>query len=80
MKFLVIGVLATTSNRDLDDQSKRLMVNYLTTIHCAKTSLIAGGCGQNGHSTLVPIVARERYTGEYHAIQCKFFDPKHTLG
>ncbi|MCB1175745.1 MAG: hypothetical protein KDK39_19375 [Leptospiraceae bacterium] len=42
--------------------------------------MIAGGCGQNGHSTLVPIVARERYTGEYHAIQCKFFDPKHTLG
>lgn len=29
--------------------------------------------------TGIDLVARERYTGEFCAIQCKFFDPKHYL-
>lgn len=33
----------------------------------------------NQPDTGIDIVAKERYTGEYCAIQCKFFDPAHSL-
>ncbi len=34
---------------------------------------------QNSHDTGIDLVARNRDTGEWTAIQCKFYDPKHYL-
>lgn len=34
---------------------------------------------ENTHDTGIDLVARNKLTGEWTAIQCKFYDPKHTL-
>lgn len=34
---------------------------------------------QSSHDVGIDLVARNRLTGGWSAIQCKFYDPKHTL-
>ncbi|HLP85468.1 MAG TPA: type ISP restriction/modification enzyme [Phycisphaerales bacterium] len=73
------------SNRDLGDRFERLIVAYLRTdpLYAEKFSDVwlfndwpdKGRIGDTG----IDIVARERATGEYCAIQCKFYLPEHTI-
>lgn len=73
------------SNRDLGDRFERLIVNYLQLdpIYADRFSDVwlwndwpdKGAVGDVG----IDIVARERATGEYCAIQCMFYLPEHTL-
>jgi predicted helicase len=73
------------SNRDLGDRFERLMVRYLELdpIYADRFSNVwmwndwpdKGKVGDVG----IDLVARERATGDYCAIQCKFFLPEHTV-
>ncbi len=73
------------SNRDLGDRFERLIVSYLKLdpIYADRYSDVwmwnewpeKGAVGDVG----IDIVARERATGEYCAIQCKFYLPEHTI-
>ena len=76
---------AAYSNRDLGDKFERLIANYLVTdpLYQDKYSDVWlwgewPGRG-NQPDTGIDLVARERYTGGYCAIQCKFYDPEHSL-
>ncbi len=77
--------LAATSNRDLGDKFERLIAAYLKTdpLYEDKYSdvWLWGEWPDRGNKpdTGIDLVAKERYTGEYCAIQCKFYDPAHTL-
>ena len=74
-----------TSNRDLGDRFERLIVQYLELdpIYAERFSHVwmwnewpqKGKIGDVG----IDIVAQERATGEFCAIQCKFYLPNHTL-
>src|SRR5512138_870854 len=68
------------SNRDLGDRFERLVATWLKTdpVYAELYDgvwLWADWAHHRGQDTGVDIVARERLTGDYHAIQCKFFDP-----
>jgi len=74
-----------TSNRDLGDRFERLICRYLELdpLYTERFSHVwmwnewplKGNVGDVG----IDIVAEERATGEYCAIQCKFYLPDHTL-
>lgn len=73
------------NKRDLGDRFERLMVRYfeLDPIYADRFSDLwmwnewpdKGKVGDVG----IDLVARERATGEYCGIQCKFYLPEHTL-
>lgn len=73
------------SNRDLGDRFERLMLGYfqMDPIYTDRFSAVwlwndwpeKGRVGDVG----IDIVARERATGGYCAIQCKFYLPEHTI-
>lgn len=77
--------LAATSNRDLGDKFERLIAIYLVTDPLYKDKFSDvwlwtewPGRG-NKPDTGIDLVAQDRYTGDFCAIQCKFYDPKHNL-
>ena len=75
---------AKTSNRNLGDQFERLFANYLVTDPQYADQFDAVWLwpewpDRTGADVGIDLVARDRYTGEYCAIQCKFFDPNSTL-
>jgi predicted helicase len=76
---------AQTSNRDLGDKFERLMAAYLVTDPLYKDKysdvwLWTEWPGRkNQPDTGIDLVAQERATGEYCAIQCKFYDPNYAL-
>ena len=76
---------AKTSNREMGDQFERLIANYIFTdpLYQDKFSdvWLWGEWPDRGNQpdTGIDLVAKDRYTGEYCAIQCKFYDPTHTL-
>lgn len=76
---------AATSNRDLGDKFERLIATYLVTdpLYQDKFSdvWLWGEWPARGNRPDVGIdlVAKDRYTNDYCAIQCKFYDPSHNL-
>jgi len=76
---------AKTSNREMGDKFERLIANYLVTdpLYQDKYSdvWLWGEWPDRGNKpdTGIDLVAKERYTGDYCAIQCKFYDPAHAL-
>jgi predicted helicase len=76
---------AKTSNRDMGDMFERLIANYMVTDPMYKDKYSDVWLWQewpmrgNKPDTGIDLVAKERYTGEFCAIQCKFFDPSHNL-
>ncbi|MBP6820812.1 MAG: DEAD/DEAH box helicase [Acidobacteria bacterium] len=76
---------AATSNRDLGDKFERLIANYLVTdpLYKDKYSDVwlwtEWPDRRNQPDTGIDLVAKERWTGEYCAIQCKFYDPAYNL-
>ena len=76
---------AAYSNRDLGDKFERLMANYLSTDPLYKDMYsdvwlwMEWPDRGKQPDTGIDLVAKERYTGDYCAIQCKFYDPAHTL-
>lgn len=76
---------AATSNRDLGDKFERLIATYLLTDPQYSDRLSDvwlwhewPGRGKKV-DTGIDLVARERGTGEHWAIQCKFYDPAHSI-
>ncbi|MGH8256528.1 MAG: DEAD/DEAH box helicase family protein [Steroidobacteraceae bacterium] len=76
---------AATSHRDLGDKFERLFAGYLTAEPYYRDRFSDvwmwsewPGRGKQP-DTGIDLVAKERATGEYCAIQCKFFDPEHRL-
>lgn len=72
------------SNRDLGDKFERLFATYLVTDPIYADQFDAVWLWSEwplrwGADTGIDLVARERLTGNYCAIQCKFYDPKHSL-
>ncbi len=75
----------TTSNRDLGDRFERLICRYLELdpIYVERFARVwmwnefprKGNVGDVG----IDLVGEERATGEFCAIQCKFYLPDHTL-
>jgi hypothetical protein len=70
---------AATSNRDMGDKFERLIASFLVTdpLHSERFSDVWlwtewPGRG-NQPDTGIDLVAKERATGEFCAIQCKFF-------
>lgn len=76
---------AASSSRDMGDKFERLIAAYLVTdpLYRDKYSdvwLWSEWPGRdNQPDTGIDLVAKERYTGDYCAIQCKFYSPTHTL-
>jgi predicted helicase len=76
---------AKTSNREMGDQFERLIAAYLVTdpLYADKYSQVwlwSEWPGRNNMPDVgIDVVAQERATGDYCAIQCKFYDPAHTL-
>lgn len=76
---------AATSNRDMGDRFEKLFASYLVTdpLYQDKFSdvWLWNDWPDRGNRPDVGIdlVAKERYTGGFCAIQCKFYDPAHTL-
>jgi predicted helicase len=73
-----------TSNRDLGDKFERLIANYLVTDPQYKNLysdvwLWSEWQDRSGADVGIDLIAKERDTGNYCAIQCKFYDPNHTL-
>jgi len=74
-----------TSNRDLGDKFERLIATYLVTdpLYQDKYSdvwLWSEWPGRNKQpDTGIDLVAKERATGDYCAIQCKFYLPTYSL-
>lgn len=76
---------AATSNRDLGDRFERLICRYLELdpIYAERFSNVwmwnewpgKGNVGDLG----IDLVAEERATGEFCAVQCKFYLPEHTI-
>ncbi|HKW28256.1 MAG TPA: DEAD/DEAH box helicase family protein, partial [Verrucomicrobiae bacterium] len=73
------------NNRDLGDKFERLIAAYLTkdpyyANHFSDVWLWMEWPGRNNMGdTGIDLVAQERATGEFTAIQCKFLDPDHWL-
>ncbi len=75
---------AATSNRDLGDRFERLIAHYLLTDpqYSARFSdvwLWGEWPDRWGPDTGIDLVAREGASGDYWAIQCKFYLPAHTI-
>jgi len=76
---------AATSSRDLGDRFERLMVSYFRTdpLYVDKFSNVWLWMEWPGRGTKpdtgIDLVAEDRATGEFCAIQCKFYDPRHSL-
>jgi predicted helicase len=75
---------AATSNRNLGDKFERLIATYLVTDpqfsdRLADVWLWSEWPDRSGSDVGIDLVARERGTGDYWAIQCKFYDPAHSL-
>lgn len=76
---------AETSNREMGDKFERLIAGYLIADPLyqdkySKVWLWAAWPGRGKQpDTGIDLVAEERYTGELCAIQCKFYDPAHSL-
>lgn len=76
---------AASSNRDLGDKFERLIATYLLTDpqYADKLSDVWlwqewPGRGKKV-DTGIDLIAREKGTGDHWAIQCKFFDPSHSI-
>jgi predicted helicase len=73
------------SNRDMGDKFERLVVSYLmadpiySDLYEEAWLWNDWPLRNNTPDVGIDIVAQERYTGEYCAIQCKFYDPEHNL-
>lgn len=75
---------AASSNRDLGDKFERLIAAYLVTDPLYADQFDSVWLWGEwplrwGADTGIDLVARDRRTGEYCAIQCKFNDPARTL-
>ena len=76
---------AALSNRELGDMFERLIANYLVTdpLYSEQFSDVwlwsEWPKRAKQPDTGIDLVAKERHTGEYCAIQCKFYDPSTTL-
>lgn len=75
---------ATRNNRDKGTQFEKLIANYLLTDpqyadRLADVWLWSEWPDRSGPDVGIDLVARERGTGEYWAIQCKFFEPAHAI-
>lgn len=75
---------STRNNRDKGTQFERLMAKYLMTDpqyadRLSNVWLWSDWPDHEGTDVGVDLVACEKDTGEYWAIQCKFFDPKHSI-
>ncbi|WP_037982815.1 DEAD/DEAH box helicase [Thauera sp. 27] len=75
---------AARSNREMGDKFERLIANYLLTDpqyadRLAEVWLWSEWPDRSGMDVGIDLVARERGTGDYWAIQCKFFDPGYAL-
>ncbi len=76
---------AAFSNRDLGDRFERLIHRYLELdpIYAERFSQVWmwNDWPQKGHvgDVGIDLVAQERATGEFCALQCKFFLPEHTI-
>ncbi len=75
---------AALHNRDLGDMFERLICKYLVTDPLYKEQFsnvwMWDEFPKRGNSDAgIDIVAEDRNTGEYTAIQCKFYDPTSTL-
>lgn len=75
---------AASTNRDKGTQFERLIANYLMTDPQYADRLgdvwLWGEWPERwGGDDGIDLVARERGTGDYWAIQCKFYDPSRTL-
>ena len=76
---------AKTSNREMGDKFERLIAAYLVTDPQYRDIyndvwLWTEWPGRGKQpDTGIDLVAQERSTGEYCAIQCKFYDPAHSL-
>lgn len=73
-----------SSNVDLGDKFERLIADYLRLdpIYSERFEdvwLWPEWPDRSGHDIGIDLVARERRTGEYCAIQCKFYDPAQQL-
>ena len=75
---------AAWDERDKGDRFERLIASYLRTdpLYVQKYEEVwrwRDWPDRPGSDTGIDLVARERETGELCAIQCKFYDPTHTL-
>lgn len=75
---------AARSNRELGDKFERLIANYLLTDpqyadRLAEVWLWSEWPDRSGMDVGIDLVARERGTGDYWAVQCKFYDPDYAL-
>ncbi|EPV9121880.1 DEAD/DEAH box helicase family protein [Pseudomonas aeruginosa] len=75
---------AARSNREMGDKFERLIAAYLLadpqfSDRLADVWLWSEWPDRSGMDVGIDLVARERGTGDYWAIQCKFYDPGHTL-
>ena len=76
---------AATSNRDMGDKFERLIATYLVTDPLQSERFsdvwLWGEWPDRGNQpdTGIDLVAKERATGEYCAIQCKFYAKGHTV-
>lgn len=76
---------SSLSNWDKGDKFERLMVAYLKTdpLYASRFSDVWQWAEWpdrvSGNDTGIDIVAQERETGEFCAIQCKFYEQTHTL-
>lgn len=75
---------AARTNRDKGARFERLIAKYLRTDpqyanRLSEVWLWSEWPERWGSDDGIDLVARERGTGEYWAIQCKFFDPAHSL-
>jgi predicted helicase len=75
---------ASRTNRDKGTHFERLMASYLKTDpqyadRLSDVWLWPEWPEHRGSDVGIDLVARERGTGEYWAIQCKFFDPRHAI-
>ena len=73
-----------TSNREMGDKFERLMMGYFNTDPLYKELfsdlwMWSEWEGRTGQDVGIDLVAQERNTGDYWAIQCKFFEPTHTI-
>lgn len=76
---------AARDNRDLGDKFERLFVNYLKVDpqhqdrYCDVWMWGEWPGRGKQPDTGIDLVAKDRYTGELCAIQCKFYDPAHRI-
>ncbi|EON12879.1 type III restriction enzyme, res subunit [Pandoraea sp. SD6-2] len=75
---------AARTNRDKGTQFEHLIANYLVTDpqyadRLSDVWLWSEWPDRTGADVGIDLVAKERGTGNYWAIQCKFYDPSHTI-